>query len=111
MKDHNLDLFEGRARKEEATSRVLDNAGDEWKNRAMNVLLYVADTTDDFIADDVVVEAEKLGLPEPHHRNAWGSLFLLASKRKYIKKTGETRPTRRPRGHARYYPVWRKSRE
>jgi hypothetical protein len=46
-----------------------------------------------------------LGLPAPHHHNAWGSLVLNAQRRRLINKTGDMAHMETVRSHARMTPI------
>lgn len=46
------------------------------------------------------------GLRSPAHANAWGSLFMTLTKRKVLVPTGEYRPMRDAKAHARKTPVY-----
>lgn len=72
-----------------------------WKDRANAALVQLAKAGQPFTADDLVAA---VGVP-PHH-NALGGLFLHASRRKVIRKTGEYRQGTRRAQHARAVPVW-----
>lgn len=54
--------------------------------------------------DDVLA----CGLPQPHHPNAWGAVWMRAIRAGLIERTDETRAcTRDPKKHAHRYPVYR----
>ncbi len=99
---------EAAAAKQEAIQRADDHAAPEWKVAAYEALCHVANTTDEFTADDVW---EALG-PEAvntHEPSALGPVFLRASRDKVIVKTGKQVLSRNPRRH-RDLTVWRQAR-
>lgn len=97
----------GQAARDEGTARVLENAGQEWRDQIAAVIDGLARSRPDFTADDVRAEAERAGVPPPHHHNAWGAAMQAAAKRDVIQRTNETRSSERAAANAHRNPVWR----
>lgn len=85
---------------------VLENAGEEWREKAREVALDVARRNPVFTADDIRVEAQARGIGEPRSPNAWGSLISHLGREGCIRKTGNYRPSRIVKSHARMLAVW-----
>lgn len=92
---------EGELERDLGTARVWDHEPDEWKTLAWNALLILADGGEPFTSEDV-----RAIVGDPERPNVVGSLFLRASKRGIIKRTGELRHASRPSLHATDLPVW-----
>lgn len=87
-----LDIFaEASARKERGMAQVDANADDWWKSCADTALKQLAATGRVFEAYDLVL----MGVPEPHHPNAWGARMNAAAKRGVIRNVGAG-PSKRP---------------
>ncbi len=84
--------------------QVEENAAVDWKEVAADCLHTLAETRDEFTADDLV---EMLETKEVHTHNlaALGPLFLRASKRGLIRNSGRMVQSRIPRRH-RKITVW-----
>jgi hypothetical protein len=96
----------GKAARDEGIRRVAVNAG-EWRERASEMIEGLARRLPDFTADEVREEAERVGLGEPHHFNAWGAVMMAAARRGLIRKTMTVRPSQRKEAHGHCNPVWR----
>ena len=90
--------------RDEALRRVRDNAGD-WRDRALLAMNLIPG----FIGtwEDIRVRLLMKGLARPHHHNAWGEVSKEALKRKLMIPTGEMRPMRLKKSHARSTKVYR----
>jgi hypothetical protein len=60
----------------------------------------------EFTGEDVRDHLTKLNIV-PHHPNAWGALVAKAVRDKLLTPTGERRPMKGPRSHARRTDVYR----
>lgn len=86
-----LDFFsEAEARKQQGMDQVDANASDWWKACADQAISHMAGTGRVFQAADLA----DLGVPEPHHPNAWGARMNAAAKRGVIERVGSG-PSRR----------------
>lgn len=97
----------GQAARDEGTARVLENAGQEWRDQIAAVIDGLARSRPDFTADDVRAEAERAGLPPPHHYNAWGAAMQAAARRDVIERTNLLVQSMRPDARAHANPSWR----
>lgn len=96
------------AKKEKAVGqeRVMENQGDEWKEKALSVIADISHRLHRFSADDVREECQRRGVGEPSHKNAWGSLLRVASMRLGLKRTGRYLPSRCVSSHSRMIAEW-----
>jgi hypothetical protein len=87
-----LDIFtEAEARKAQGIAQVDANADAWWKSCADQALEHLAQSGRVFEAYDLVL----MGVPEPHHPNAWGARMNAAAKRGLIRNVGAG-PSKRP---------------
>lgn len=70
----------GQVARDEGTARVLDNAGQEWRDRIAFLIDDLARSRLDFTADDVRAAVQVAGLAEPHSPNAYGAAMLAAAR-------------------------------
>jgi hypothetical protein len=88
---------------------VLENAG-TWTDGAMFLLhKFIRKTNVEFTSDDFRAYALNVGLKPPHHHNAWGALFTLASKMDLIRPTGNFWESTRPESHRRFIRGWERA--
>lgn len=112
MKQDHPDLFaaaagavqESRAARDDGIGRVTHNVGEAWMAGALRHLLAIPYA--DFTGEDVRKHLLAKGYAKPHHANAWGAVMMTAVKRGLIEKTGEYRPMKDKRSHARATPVY-----
>lgn len=78
----------------------------QWKPQADAALAKLIKAGHPFTADDLAALVDQ----EPHHPNAWGALFLNASQRGEIRKTGYTQSKTKSR-HAGSQSVWTAARK
>ncbi len=97
----------GQAARDEGTARVLENAGQEWRDQIAALIDSLARRLPDFTADDVRAEAERTDVPPPHHHNAWGAAMLAAARRGVIQRTMQLRPSERAEANGHSNPIWR----
>lgn len=96
----------GQVARDEGAARVLDNAGQEWRDRIAFLIDDLARSRPDFTADDVRAAVHLAGLGEPHHANAYGAAMLAAARRGSIRKTGQLRQSSRAEANSHSNPVW-----
>jgi hypothetical protein len=80
------------ALKEQGLAQVDSNASDWWKQCADQGIRHLASTGQVFQCADLI----DLGVPEPHHPNAWGARMNAAAKAGLIVPAGwgaSKRPT------------------
>lgn len=97
----------GESLKEEGITRVLDNASTripEWKEQVISCLSEMSGL---ITSEDLRSHASAMGIPEPHHHNAWGAVMNAAAKRGLIESTGTYTKSTRGEAHARVLQVWR----
>ncbi len=88
----------GKELKEEGMATVLENAGEDWKTQALQVVLSMPRGVP-FLAEDVRLRCEKQGIT-PHHNNAWGGFFNGLRRKEVVVHTGRYVPTESPKTHA-----------
>ncbi len=103
---HPSGLTLGRQARDEGTALVLENAGQEWRDRIAFLIDGLARRLPEFTADDVRAEAERVELDPPHHHNAWGAALLSAARRGSIRRTMTLRPSTRREANAHGNPIW-----
>jgi len=101
------DLFGARSARDEALSRVLDHAGDDWTGIVLERIRALP------LGWSGTAEALRLrllgeGCPKPPHHNAWGAVIRRAGELDLIMMTGELEAMRTRKSHARRSPVWRR---
>lgn len=96
----------GEALKSKGTDRVLHRAPPGWRDDALRTIRAVARSCGRFTADDVHATAALLGLLPPHHSNAWGAVFRLALRQRYMRPTGDHVRSSRREARARSIPVY-----
>jgi hypothetical protein len=96
----------GQAARDEGAALVLENAGQEWRERIAGLIDDLARRLPDLTADDVRAEAVRVGAGQPHHANAWGAAMLAAAKRGSIRRTMTLRQSGRAEANSHANPVW-----
>ncbi len=104
---HPHDLTLGRMARDEGMALVLENVGQEWRDRIAFLIDGLARRLPELTADDVRAEADRVGMDPPHHHNAWGAVMLSAAKRGSIQRTTSPRASVRVEAHRHSNPVWR----
>jgi len=87
------------ALRDEGASKVLDKAGNDWKEGAMR-LIRQRFRGCEVTGEDFRFICEAAGL-FPHHPNAWGALTLSMKRSGLLRETGQWRSPRDPKSHAR----------
>ena len=85
----------GRAGARDGMRRAIDHADavtESWGDRAMTILVAVAQRGQPFTSPDVRQRAADLGLPLPPSNRAWGAVFRRAACAGLIRKTGRFLP-------------------
>jgi hypothetical protein len=108
------DLQQGRALRDQGVEQVLDNAPEEWKERARPMLerwFEGLNVDGEFTGEDARVSiVSSVGLP--HHSNAWGAVFGGALRRWMrlgrVERVGIAQ-ARDPISHASWVPTYRKT--
>jgi hypothetical protein len=93
--------------KERGQKRVLFHSGDDWKEKALEVIREAALRHTEFTFDRVRAIAIESGLVDPHHPNAWGAAMSAAFKKGWIRRTGQYRPSSNISAHGRMLAVWK----
>jgi hypothetical protein len=101
----NIEL--GRALRDDGARLALENAGEEWKERATTLVLKYFDITGDALFEDAREYAIQCGVGSPPSPNSWGAVALSLSKKNLITKTGVLLPSKAVKSHGRSQPVWR----
>ena len=97
MTQYSLNL--GRQERDAGIKTVLENAGDEWRNRVYDYVVclpYGKEVT----GEDIRRACESRGIT-PHHPNAWGGTINGLIKRGILTKTGRWVQPKDKRSHAR----------
>lgn len=101
--DNLPDPDESAAARDEALDRVAENAGDWWTIACRHVAgLRGWQGT----GEDLRLQLRPV-IGEPHSPNAWGALVAHAVRCGWLHRTGERRPMRLVRSHARMTDVYR----
>ena len=97
-------LFDECLARDAATARVLDNAGEDWRDAAERV--FESMTDDELTGEDIRLACEAAGV-KPHHNNAWGAFILSLVRDGRLEATGRYRPMRAAGSHGRETKVYR----
>lgn len=98
--------FRGARERDKGVRKVADN-NREWLLKVRSIAVEIAKRNGAVSSDDVRRYAMKNGIPEPHHPNAWGSLFRVSPEKgtRWI-PVGYV-PSKKTTNHARRIVVWR----
>ena len=88
----------------EALDRVFSNASEDWKARALRVVLSMRGQR--VTGEDVRLACEALGI-RPHHHNAWGAFISSLRRSGKLMPTGEYVNMRGAKSNARKTEVYR----
>lgn len=102
---NNLEL--GFSLRDEGTKLALANAGEEWREIAIALVLKYFNTVGEALFEDARAYAIECGIGNPPSPNAWGAVALAMSKRNLIARTGVFLPSKAAKSHGRFQPVWR----
>lgn len=102
MKDQCLPGMErtGEELRDVALEKVEQSAGEDWNERAYEVVHAVASEMEFFQADDIHARAWEDDLPPAREPRAWGPVMLKAIKAGICQPTGEWVQTKRASRHA-----------
>jgi len=105
-----VDMFGGKEARDNALETVAGNAG-EWMPRALKAIQNIRmatllPITGTWTGEDIRIYVTNTIGP-PHHHNAWGALIKAAITQKLIVPTGQYRPMKSKKSHARRTPVYR----
>lgn len=95
----------GASLRDEGAQRVLDRAGDDWRDKAI-ALIIRTHAGSEGIAEDFRNTCESHGI-FAHHPNAWGALTLHMKRKGMLCETGEWRSPKDNKSHARPTRVYR----
>jgi hypothetical protein len=99
------DLFDAVSSRDEAIKTVLENAGHDWKDKALHIIAAMPKGMLATGEDLRLSIADKIG--NPHHHNAYGALIMNAVRKGYLMQTGKYVRMRTPKSHARATPLYR----
>lgn len=92
----------GEQLRDEGMARADQAADPDWKDAAWRAIVVLANSGDEFTADDVW---ERVGFA-PSEPRALGPLLVKAAKTGMIRNTGRRRNSRRPEHHAFPCAIW-----
>ena len=98
----------GAEMRNKAIQQAIENEKEAWRelhNKELAIFLAVR-TAATFIAEDFRVWFMARGNEAPHHHNVWGAMWMAASRRGLVVKTGHSRQMREVRSHARDTTEW-----
>lgn len=98
-------LRAAKAARDEALTRVSKNSGTWFKDAvaAVGELRGYGEIS----GEDIRFMLTERGLPEPHHRNVWGSVIRVALKRGFLIPLDRRKPMSGDKSHARKTDVYR----
>jgi hypothetical protein len=103
-----LDLFEGRARRDEGVEQVEENERESWTEDALGMLVTIMPRGAEATSELIRLALGSFGLDPPHSPNCWGALTLAAVRRGLLVDTGRIAQAHDPKSHACRVPVWRR---
>ena len=103
-----LDLFGGRAARDEGIARVTDHGGD-WMDVAFGYLVQFTLPGCDHTGESIRLQLIAAGCPPPHHHNAWGALIRQAVVKRILTDTGRHSWAKGTKSHARRIIVYRRN--
>lgn len=102
-----MNQLPGEKLRDEGIDRAVKHAERVEPDWALNALDYVrANAFGEFTAEDIRLEAEANGIPNPPHERAWGGVFVKARTEGFIKPTGHFRPAKHQKSHRGPKRVW-----
>jgi hypothetical protein len=102
-----IDIIKAQSRKNAAQDSSLDREHEEWKSKAIQLIIEVATRERFFIVDSVRQLAIESGVGEPAHYGVWGAIFREAARRKIIEKTYRYKPSRWKMNNMGLRNVWK----
>lgn len=103
----NHDLFTAQEARDEAITRVEENAAPDWKTFARIAVKLCAAQHETFTTDDVLRYMPS-GV-ETHEPRAWGAIMRNMARQGLIESTPEYRVSSSAKCHARPKRVWRQA--
>lgn len=100
-------LAEGRARRDEAVSRVEQHTSASWRKSAEAAAAQVAVEQPELTTDDVWEVLKREGVEGPHEPRAMGPVMLALARQNVIVATPHFTTTARPVAHAAPIRIWR----
>lgn len=94
-------MTSGPVLRDEGHARVLEASSDWWVSCCRQALTTLASSGRVFTIEDF----RDLGVPEPHHGNAWGGFLCAAAKADLIERVGSVQ-ARRPESRGRWLGQW-----
>lgn len=91
------------AARDESLERVVANAGDDWRARALDVISRMPNG--EVTGEDIRLACLDAGV-EPHHHNAWGGVIAGLVRSGQLIDTGRRRAMRASGSHARKTPIY-----
>jgi hypothetical protein len=96
-------MFPELAARDAALDRVLTNAGEGWKARALAI---VRTLPEEVTGEDIRLACQSAGVT-PHHHNAWGGFISSLDTHQQLTPLGRRVPMRAKGSHARKTDVYR----
>lgn len=94
--------FTGKQLRDEALERVLEHAGDDWREKAIAI---VGGMSGEVTGEDIRLACLERDV-EPHHSNAWGGFIARLVKDETLTPTGRYVPMKAKGSHARKTQVY-----
>lgn len=91
--------------KEQAIKRATNHANPEWKSAALDAIVEIASKQVCFTSDDVLGALDRLDVTT-HDTRALGGILTAAARLKWIRKSGNYIPSKRPACHSRPILIW-----
>lgn len=98
-----LFAWDAARRLREAALAQVEAHAPNWHDRAYRAIEEIARRQIHVHIDDVLAA----GVPQPHHPNAWGAVWMKAIRKEIIQRTNQTRPCAvDPKKHGHRYPIY-----
>lgn len=91
--------------KQEAMKRSMNHANPDWKAAALDAIVEVASKQASFTSDDILAVLDRLDV-KTHDTRALGGILTAAARLKWIRKSGNYVPSKRPACHSRPILIW-----
>jgi hypothetical protein len=101
-----FDALETERRTEHGIARAKANTPPEWRERALMAVEYLSRARQTFTADDVWQFLHDAHVEMPHEPSALGPIMREASKKGWIRFTGQMTKSQRPVSHQNLLRVW-----
>ena len=96
----------GELLKQQAISRVRDNADQDWRNTALAAVRQIASTQSEFTTDNIWSEIEHTSFSSTHDPRAMGAVMTDAARAGICRKSDRVRPSQRKECHRRPIAIW-----